>query len=185
MAGLFVKSFVSIEDLLFDHPQLLVMGRSNVGKSSLINAITKQKSVARISKTPGKTTTFNYYLVDNKYYLVDSPGYGYAKRSKTDKERFLKMLNSYLKSRISRSVFLLVDFLVGPTKDDLYYFEILKKLDVTVYVIATKYDKISSSNRKKRENEINSLLYCKIYPISVLKKVGFEALNELIEEIIK
>ncbi len=154
----FVKSAVSINDLPNDlYPHILLLGRSNVGKSSLINALTNRKSLARVSATPGKTITLNLYLLNDEIYLVDAPGYGYARRSKIQSESFLKMIKEYIKKNGHlKKIVQLIDFNVGPTADDLNLYRELQTLDIELVIVATKYDKVKSSFKIKQEKEVRS-----------------------------
>jgi len=124
-------------------PEFLFVGRSNVGKSSLINTIINRKNYARISSNPGKTQTLNFYLVNEDFYLVDVPGYGFANVSKEKKQNFGMMIEEYLKSRDNlKHVFLLIDFRHKPTEDDILMYNFLKHFDLKVTVVATKVGKI-------------------------------------------
>src|SRR5690606_36532459 len=154
----FITSVVDVTGLPNDNlPHILLLGRSNVGKSSLINSITNRKSLARVSTTPGKTITLNLFMLDESLYLVDAPGYGYARRSKTQSESFLRMIKDYIvKNGHLKKIFLLVDSYVGPTKDDLALYNSLQVLDVKIIIVATKYDKIKSSFRIKQEKLVRS-----------------------------
>lgn len=126
-------------------------GRSNVGKSSLINKLLNRKSLARVSGTPGKTATINFYNIDDCIFLVDLPGYGYAQRSKSETEKWGKMMEDYLANREPLvQTFLLVDSRHKPSKDDIQMCEWIKHYHDRVIVIATKMDKL-----KKREIEPN------------------------------
>lgn len=181
----YIKSVVSIDGLPADElPHILLLGRSNVGKSSLINAVANRKSLARVSGTPGKTITLNLYLMNNAFYLVDAPGYGYAKRSKTQSQSFLKMIKDYIKNNGHlKKIYQLIDFNVGPTQDDLNLYRELQTLDVKLVVIATKYDKVKSSFRLKQEKLIRSMFLDGqlMYVTSSESKYGIEKLvNEVI-----
>jgi GTP-binding protein len=135
--------------------EILLVGRSNVGKSSFINRIIGRKSYARTSSTPGKTQTINFYLVNNKFYLVDAPGYGYTKLSKENHNKFGLMMEEYLKGRDNlKQVFMLVDFRHKPSKDDVMMYEFLKFYKIPVTIVATKADKITKSNYQKQKNII-------------------------------
>ena len=139
-------------------PEFAFVGRSNVGKSSMINKLLNRKSLARVSSTPGKTITINFYNIDDTIFLVDLPGYGYAKRSKSDVESWGNMIDDYLYNRAPlRKVMLLVDSRHKPTKDDFMMLDWIRaaQSDEGVIVIATKTDKLN-----KREFEENmEMLY--------------------------
>ncbi|MDR6554013.1 ribosome biogenesis GTP-binding protein YihA/YsxC [Paenibacillus qinlingensis] len=131
-------------------PEIALAGRSNVGKSSLINCLISRKNLARTSSQPGKTQTLNYYKVNQDLYFVDLPGYGYAKVSKTKREQWGKFIESYLLNREPlRLVMQLVDLRHPPSKDDQAMYEWLRHMDVPVLVVATKADKIPKSKWPK------------------------------------
>lgn len=131
-------------------PEIALAGRSNVGKSSLINCLISRKNLARTSSQPGKTQTLNYYKVNQDLYFVDLPGYGYAKVSKTKREQWGKFIESYLMNRETlRLVMQLVDLRHPPSKDDQAMYEWLRHHDVPVLVVATKADKIPKSQWPK------------------------------------
>jgi GTP-binding protein len=182
MSSEFIKSFVDNKDILYDYPQLIILGRSNVGKSSIINALTNRKSIAHVSKTPGKTITFNYYLVDNKYYLVDSPGYGYAMRGKDTIDNFITMLDNYLSCKVAFLVILLVDSLVGPTDKDIKIINEIKKAKHELLIVSTKLDKVNKSKRISQINTISNYLNIDVLPTSVLLKYNIEKLKDKIYE---
>jgi GTP-binding protein len=138
-------------------PEFMIVGRSNVGKSSFINTCINRKNMAHTSSNPGKTQTLNFYLVNNKFYLVDVPGYGYANTSKELQIKFGAMIEEYIKNRKDlERVFLLIDGRHKIMEDDLLMFNFMKyyKLDVTI--VATKCDKINQSERARLEKAINS-----------------------------
>ena len=128
--------------------QIALSGRSNVGKSSLINTLLGRKSFARTSAQPGKTITINFYEVDKKLYLVDLPGYGYARRSGESKRVWASLTNDYLESGTMQMVFQLIDLKVGPTEDDYMMIEWLNANKVPYVVVATKADKLNATTRK-------------------------------------
>ena len=164
-------------------PEFLLVGRSNVGKSSFINTMVSRKNLARTSSTPGKTQTLNFYLVNEKYYLVDVPGYGYAMVNKDTQKKFGLMIEEYLINRPNlKHVFLLIDYRHKPTEDDLLMFNFMKyyKLDVTI--VATKYDKVKQSDRSKVEKVLNESFELGendniVYFSSVTRKGKEEILN--------
>lgn len=136
-------------------PEILLVGRSNVGKSSFINTIVGRKNYARTSATPGKTQTINFYLVNESFYLVDAPGYGFAKIGKQDKKKFGLMMEDYLKERPNlKQVFMLVDFRHKPTTDDVMMYQFLKHYKIPVTIIATKADKVGTTLHQKQRNLI-------------------------------
>lgn len=131
-------------------PEFLLVGRSNVGKSSFINTILSRKNLAHTSSRPGKTQTLNFYSVNNKFYLIDVPGYGYAQVDKKTQAKFGMMIEEYLEKRDQlKRVFMLVDFRHKPTEDDLLMYNFLKYYNVPVTIIATKADKVGGSKKDK------------------------------------
>ena len=137
--------------------EFLFLGRSNVGKSSLINALTNRKSLARVSSNPGKTDTLNFYLLNDLFYLVDAPGYGYARVSKNKKETYGKMIEEYLNKRLSlKCSFLLVDFKIPPQENDIIMFNYLKETNKESYIILTKADKVKNKDYKNNLDNVLS-----------------------------
>ena len=131
-------------------PEFLLVGRSNVGKSSFINSILSRKNLAYTSATPGKTQTLNFYGVNGDFYLIDVPGYGYASVDKKTQAKFGMMIEEYLEKRIQlKRVFMLIDFRHKPTEDDLLMYNFLKYYNLPVTVIATKADKVGGSKKEK------------------------------------
>ncbi|TVY12423.1 ribosome biogenesis GTP-binding protein YihA/YsxC [Candidatus Phytoplasma pini] len=150
----FIKSIINIEDrplpLL---PEILLIGRSNVGKSSFINSLTNNKKLAFISKKPGKTSTLNYFLVENDFYLIDSPGYGYSKKKKFQKNIFPIISVFLQKNNYIKYIFQLIDFKIGLTDLDLLINQQLRQYNQTPIVILNKKDKVIKNkiiNHKKR-----------------------------------
>ena len=136
-------------------PEYLLVGRSNVGKSSFINTLINRKNFARTSATPGKTQTINFYLVNEKFYLVDAPGYGYATLSKDKQKKFGLMMEDYLENRKNlKQVFMLIDFRHKPTADDIAMYTYLKYYKIPVTIVATKIDKIGITSHQKQRNMI-------------------------------
>ncbi len=136
-------------------PEYLLVGRSNVGKSSFINVLINRKNYARTSATPGKTQTINFYLVNDDFYLVDAPGYGFAMLSKKKQKKFGLMMEDYLQNRPNlKQVFLLIDFRHKPTNDDLMMYNFLKHYKIPVTIVATKTDKIGITLQQKQRNLI-------------------------------
>ncbi|WP_138415473.1 ribosome biogenesis GTP-binding protein YihA/YsxC [Aquibacillus sediminis] len=131
-------------------PEIALAGRSNVGKSSFINKMINRKSLARTSSKPGKTQTLNFYKINDVFYFVDVPGYGYAKVSKKEREKWGKMMEEYFIERENlRAAALIVDIRHQPTADDVTMYDFLKHYELPVMVIATKLDKIPKGKRAK------------------------------------
>ena len=136
-------------------PEFLLVGRSNVGKSSFINTLINRKNFARTSANPGKTQTLNFYLINDTFYLVDAPGYGYARVNKQLKEKFGLIMEDYLEGRENlKKVFMLIDFRHKPTEDDVMMYKYLKHYDIPVSIICTKLDKVKKNAHQKQVNLI-------------------------------
>ena len=141
------------------HPEIAFLGRSNVGKSSLINKLIQRKAMARTSGVPGKTQTLNFYDLDSRLFFVDVPGYGYAKVSKTARAKFAAMIETYLTTRQPlRGVVLLVDSRHEPTADDISMYQYLKYYQLRTLVVATKIDKTPKSKRLHVAKQIKKRL---------------------------
>lgn len=139
--------------------EFLLVGRSNVGKSSFINTLIERKNFARTSSKPGKTQTLNFYKVNDVFYLVDVPGYGYASVSKDTQKKFGLMIEEYLKSRENlKHVFMLIDYRHKPTEDDVLMYEFLKYYNLDITIVATKYDKVGKNGRIKQDKLIKDTL---------------------------
>lgn len=142
-----------------DLPEYALAGRSNVGKSSFINTMIRRKSMARISQKPGKTQTLNFYKIEEALFFVDVPGYGFAKVSKTEREKWGVMIETYITSREQlRGVIQIVDLRHKPTEDDRMMYEFLKYYDIPVIVVATKVDKIPRSKWQKNAKIVRETL---------------------------
>lgn len=181
----FIKSGTDFRHFPEDNKnEYLFLGRSNVGKSSLINFLTGRKNLARTSKTPGKTILLNFFLINEEFYLVDSPGYGYARRSKKQIEEFGKMFEGYVTKRNQlQKAFLLVDYKVGPTEDDLIMYNYLRHFNLNIVIIATKVDKLNQKERnasKKRFKE--HFKHEKVILTSTTKNIGLKELLLEFEE---
>lgn len=138
-------------------PEFLLVGRSNVGKSSFINTLINRKNFAHTSSKPGKTQTLNFYNVNESFYLVDVPGYGYASVDKQTQAKFGLMIEGYLMNRDAlKRVFLIIDYRNKPMEDDILMYNFLKYYHKEVTIVATKYDKVSKSKRAKIEKVLNS-----------------------------
>ncbi len=171
-------------------PEFLLVGRSNVGKSTFINAIINRKNYARTSATPGKTETLNFYKVNDEFYLVDAPGYGFAKVRNSLKKKFGLIIENYLKSRDNlQMVFLLIDFRHKPTEDDILMYNYLKYYNIPVTIICTKVDKVSKNSIEKNKNIITKELNIKdndsLILFSGVTKLGKESVYEEIAKYLK
>ena len=170
-------------------PEFMLVGRSNVGKSSFINTLVNRKNIARISSRPGKTQTLNFYLVNNSFFLVDVPGYGYASVDKKTQEKFGKMIEEYLEKRTElKRVFMLVDFRHKPTEDDVLMYNFLKYYNIPVTVVATKVDKVGSSkmdkNKKMILDTLDLVVGDDLVLFSSVTRLGKEDILNKIEELI-
>ena len=169
-----------------ENPEFLLVGRSNVGKSSFINTIINRKNFAHTSSTPGKTQTLNFYFVNENFYLVDVPGYGYAKVDKPTQKKFGLMIEDYLKTRYNlKCVFMLIDFRIKPTEDDVLMYNYLKFYKIPVTLVATKFDKVSMKSREKQMKIIKDTIKLEdgdnlVYFSSVNKK-GKQEIYSIIE----
>ena len=140
-------------------PELLLVGRSNVGKSSFINTILNKRGLARTSATPGKTQTLNFYIANNSFYLVDVPGYGYAAVNRDQQKKMGLMIEEYLENREElKRVFMIVDFRIKPTEDDILMYQFLKYYDIPVTIIVNKSDKVGTSKRARNLNIISKTI---------------------------
>ena len=167
-------------------PEFLLVGRSNVGKSSFINTLIHRKNYARTSSQPGKTQTINFYLVNDEFYLVDAPGYGFANVSKPMRKKFGLMMEDYLINRPNlKNVFMLIDFRHKPTSDDLMMYQFLKYYDIPVTIVATKVDKVGITNRQKQRNlildQLDLVVGDDFVMFSSVTKLGKEEIYDRIE----
>lgn len=170
-------------------PEFLLVGRSNVGKSSFINTLINRKNYARTSATPGKTQTINFYLVNEKFYLVDAPGYGFANLNKNKKKKFGLMMEDYLTNRENLAqVFMLIDFRHKPTEDDIMMYNFLKYYKLPVTIIATKCDKVGITKQQAQRNmilnELELVVGDDFVVFSNVTKEGKSDIHEKIERII-
>lgn len=165
-------------------PQVALSGRSNVGKSSLINTLLGRKSLARVSSAPGKTITINFYNVDKKLYLVDLPGYGYAKRSMDSKRSWSSLTEDYFVKNPSsdalKLVIQLIDIRTGPTDDDIMMINMMIDNDIPFVVVATKTDKLSKTALENRIAELHHEYFegtgIEIMPFSSVSRAGKDEL---------
>ena len=170
-------------------PEFLLVGRSNVGKSSFINTILGRKNLAYTSSKPGKTQTLNFYGVNDSFYLIDVPGYGYATVDKNTQAKFGMMIEEYLEKREQlKRVFMLVDFRHKPTEDDLLMYNFLKYYNLPVTVIATKADKISGSKKEKNLKtllkDLDLVIGDDLVVFSSVTKLGVKEVLNKIEDIV-
>ena len=170
-------------------PQVAFSGRSNVGKSSLINALLGRKSLARVSSSPGKTITINFYDVDKKLYLVDLPGYGFAKRNPEDKKKWSALTDGYFtqNKNIDRLslVLQLVDSRIPPTADDEMMLEFLRSSEIPYAVVATKTDKLNATERKKNLDALRAHPLIEGVPLIPFSSLKGEGKDELWKTILR
>ncbi len=170
-------------------PEFLMVGRSNVGKSSFINTMINRKNYARTSSNPGKTQTINFYLVNDEFYLVDAPGYGYANLSKNRQKKFGLMMEDYLTTRPNlKNVFMLIDFRHKPTEDDIMMYNYLKHYKIPVTIVATKTDKIGITLQQKQRamilKELDLVVGDDFVMFSNVTKLGKDDIKKKIERTI-
>lgn len=182
----FIKSVSNYKDLYLEKELLEIAfaGRSNVGKSSLINALLNRKGLARVSVTPGRTQMLNFFSLNDKIYFVDLPGYGYAKVSKKMQISWSKLILDYLKGRPQlRRVYILIDARVGLKESDVRLFKILDVQAVSYQIVMTKVDKVKSDELLERCREIENIMskhpamHPSIIPTSAHDKIGIEMLQ--------
>lgn len=169
--------------------EIAFAGKSNVGKSSLINALMNRKSLARTSAQPGKTQTINFYNINDELYFVDLPGYGYAKVSQQEKEKWGKMIEKYLRqSKVLKAVFLLIDIRHEPSVNDKQMYEWILSNGYSPIIIATKLDKINRSQIQKQVKLIKQKLEVEkgtvVIPFSAESKQGRDEIYELIDSLV-
>jgi len=172
-----------------DVKEVAFAGRSNVGKSSLLNLLTNRKSLARVSGSPGKTRTINFYRINDEFRIVDLPGYGYAKVSRSQSESWGEMMEGYLQNREALTkVILLVDVRHAPSAQDVQMYEYLQHYGLDGIVVATKADKVSRNELQKCVSVIRKTLNMNkedvIIPVSALKRTGQEQLLDVIEKLV-
>ena len=181
--AIFLKSESELENYKgFDLPEIILVGRSNVGKSSFINMLSGNSKLAKVSATQGKTKLINFFLINKNFVLVDLPGYGYAEASKLEQQRWAKMIDSYLETsqNISNAI-LVVDIRHTPTEQDVQMLEYLTFRNIPVTIVATKYDKIKKSERTPKLQAIATKLKVgveNIYLISSETAYGRDSIVE-------
>ena len=181
----FVKSAAAAKDFIRDgRLQIAFAGRSNVGKSSVINRLLNRKNFARVGNTPGKTVHVNYFLVDN-LWLVDLPGYGYAKVSQSEKERWAKLMESYFRSGLITAGVLIVDARHAPSRDDVTMMEWFRSTGCPMAVVANKLDKVKKSQREECIDTVRNTLALTegdtLIPFSAEDGTGRDALLAALE----
>jgi GTP-binding protein len=187
----FITSAVKPEQYPTDNRlEIAFVGRSNVGKSSLINSLTNRRKLVKVSRTPGKTRLVNFFLINNEFYFVDLPGYGYAKVSRTEKESWGKFIETYLVNRGQlKRIILLVDCRRKPSEDDRLMYDFIKHYGYECTVVATKTDKLTKNELKKNMamliKELDLSGEDKLLTYSSLNKQGKEELLENIESALK
>ncbi|MBV4419701.1 ribosome biogenesis GTP-binding protein YihA/YsxC [Clostridium tyrobutyricum] len=170
--------------------EIAFVGRSNVGKSSLINTIVNRRKLVKVSSSPGKTRLVNFFMINNEFYFVDLPGYGYAKVSKSEKDKWSKIIETYLVGRHQlKAIVLLVDSRHKPTNDDIIMYKWIEYYKYKILIVATKVDKISKSQLNKNLDIIRNSFGLKpdykILTFSSLKKQGKEELLNKIEHVVE
>ena len=173
-----------------DTPEIAFAGRSNVGKSSLLNLLTNRKSLARVSGSPGKTRTINFYRVNKQFRIVDLPGYGYAKVSKSMSKDWGPMMEEYFQKRQGlKKVIQLVDIRHAPSAQDVQMYEYLRHYGFDGIVVATKADKVSRNELQKCISVIRKTLQLKsedlVIPVSALKRSGHDKLLDVMETLLE
>ncbi|AGQ23389.1 YihA family ribosome biogenesis GTP-binding protein [Lactobacillus helveticus] len=169
-------------------PEIALSGRSNVGKSSLINTLLNRKNLARTSSQPGKTQTLNFYLINDEFYLVDVPGYGYARVSQKKRQEFGEMIQDYLETRPNlKGLVILIDSRHEPTKDDIAMYNYAQYLNLPILVVCTKIDKIKKSQVNKAMSRLKKNIdlnydYVTVLTFSSVTKLHVAELGNWIEE---
>ena len=180
----FVKSAVKVKDYPPEsRGEVAFAGRSNVGKSSLINTLVNRKKLAKISSTPGRTRTINYFVINDDFYFVDLPGYGYAKVSKSMRESWRPMVDNYLKSKRLDGLILIIDIRRNPGEEELNFKLWLDKYKIPVIFVLTKSDKIKRNKRFSRIKEITAKLNVTKSDVLVFSAVSKEGKEELWQRI--
>ena len=170
-------------------PEIAFAGRSNVGKSSLLNLLTGRKGLAKVSGSPGKTRTINFYKINDAFRIVDLPGYGFAKVSRSETEKWGEMIESYLTDRSDLiKVVQLVDIRHAPSAQDIQMYDFLKYYGLDGIVVATKADKVSGNERQKSVAAIRKAFNLgkgdRVFPVSALKRTGHEELLDAIWQLV-
>lgn len=169
-------------------PEIAFAGRSNVGKSSLINCLLGRKNLVRTSSTPGRTQMLNFFAINDSFYFVDLPGYGFARAPKSVRRQWQPMVHEYLQGRSSlKALVWLLDVRRDPGQDDLQFLDWLEQNDIPTIPVVTKVDKVSRSQRRQRMAKISDLTGLSaelLNPFSILSGEGFEPLWDMIEDVL-
>lgn len=185
----FIKSVYNLNELPKQHlPEVVLCGRSNVGKSSFINSLFNKKNLAKISSTPGKTRSINFYEIDNKFYLIDLPGYGYAKTSKKEREKWAVLIGKFFES--SDHIKLAIHFIDSrhePTKLDIYLNEMLTKYKIPYLILLSKADKLKQSEKAAARKKLNTFfpkidVNTQAFFYSAIKPIGRKEISLLLAE---
>ncbi|WP_342263957.1 ribosome biogenesis GTP-binding protein YihA/YsxC [Spiroplasma endosymbiont of Clivina fossor] len=189
--SLFLKGAINKEQWIDDEiSEVLLLGRSNVGKSTFINSLCNNKQLAKVSSSPGKTQMLNFFAInDNEFRFVDCPGYGFAKISKNIKKQFVKMMDTYLLERKNlKLAILLLDLRRIPNADDLVMFNFLRERNINILIVTTKLDKLKKNDISKQEKIIKETLliinHIDMIKTSSISKMGYDAVLEKITEYI-
>ena len=177
------SAFKTTQLLETDKKQIVLVGKSNVGKSSFINSLANQKHLAKVGSTPGKTKSINYYDVNNEFYIVDLPGYGYSNMTKVEKLNTSKLINHYIEKNENIShILFLVDIRHKPTENDRIMYEWLLSKSIPFTIIATKADKIGPVKKEENISVIRKTLFAKedIIPFSSEKKINVDLIEHMI-----
>jgi GTP-binding protein len=159
-------------------PEIALAGRSNVGKSSLINSLLSRKNLARTSSQPGKTQTLNFYIINQNFYLVDVPGYGYAKVSQTQRQKFGEMIQEYLETRENlKGLIILIDSRHDPAQNDVLMYEYALTLNLPILIVCTKIDKVKKSQENKVLANLKKKLDLSYNKVSVLTYSAIQKRN--------
>ena len=181
-SAVFVKGLVGSDPILEDGvPQIVFIGRSNVGKSSVINSLTKSKDLARTSSFPGRTQQINVFLINNAFYLIDLPGYGFAKMPKETQLQIQKMMSWFLfnPEHDFKKVVLIIDANIGPSTDDIEMLRNFEAENEDIIIVANKIDKIKKSDYAKQLEKMSDIFHPhKVIPYSAEKKIGVVELSE-------
>lgn len=181
----FFGSYNDVKKIPFDsRPQIAFAGRSNVGKSSLLNKITGQKKLAKTSKTPGRTRRIDFFLADNKYFLVDLPGYGYVEAGVAARQKWGKLVEDFLDLASLSGMIMLLDCRRDPSDDDLMMIEWLNSRDINYVIALTKADKLNRGQLKSKQMQIAAALGRDVFPFSIVSGAGKKELLHWIEGIV-